>query len=273
MKTLSLYFFLSIIAINTVSAQKKKDLLNEITKYRTKVTSLEQEVASFQQKQKLSEEKIYLLHEQNKTVEEEKQQLLKTISGFASVSKQKAENLSNSLETIKEKDRQLKAVNDALANYENIKLQQITAVKDSLGTLGQVKVLPNEIILSIPSVDLLKTEKNQSEDIAIKRIVKIGNFLKSYPNYNITIEGNCNLLSEVSSIQNYTDSWQCSALQATQVAKTLNENCAIDLSRITVIANGNDSDLGAKSTISFKFIPDFAGFYQLIKENMKDSNR
>lgn len=271
MKHYKLLIVLFFSVFMGMQAQKKKDLLNEIKKYSTQVNELKLELASMQQKQRLTEDKIESLNQQNLAVEKEKKELLKTMSSFTSVSKQKADNLSTSLETIKEKDEQLKVINEALANMENSKLQQLTKVRDSLGTLGKVGFYNGMLYLKIPNKDLY-TNESQSvtlTDTGKKAIEKLGGFLKHFPEYKITIEGNSNALSLDYTSSTIKDNWDLSALQISAIARVLHTDCTISPKRIKAVANAQYETQGLNTFTNIVIQPGFDAFYKTVKETMK----
>lgn len=265
-----LIFFFFLVSVGTY-AQKKKDLLNKIQEYSSQIKDLKLQLVSVEQKQRLAEDKIEKLELQNLSVEKEKKDLLKTISSFTSVSKQKADNLSTSLETIKEKDQQLKVINDALADIENNKLNQLTKVRDSLGTLGKVGFVNGILYLKIPNKELFGNDNYATslDETGKKTIEKLGDFLKHYPQYNIAIEGNSNALNLESTSNYIKDNWDLSASQITAVAKILHNNCNINPQRITVIANAQYKTQGLNTFTNIIIQPSFDEFYKLIKETMK----
>jgi len=91
MKKYILLATLSFITATTVNAQKKKEMLDEIALLRNKVKQTEQQLARSEQREKLTSEKLETSKLQVEEVEKEKQELLKTITGFTSVSKKKAD--------------------------------------------------------------------------------------------------------------------------------------------------------------------------------------
>ena len=271
MKKIRLLILVLFIGAFSVTAQKKKELLNNIENLREEVKSLNFELTRLKQREQLTAKKLENATKQNVTVEQEKQQLLKTISGFTSVSKQKAENLTSSLETIKQKDRQLKIINDALAAAENNKLQQLTTVRDSLGTIGKIGFKNDVLILEIPNTDLFGNDDKAVNTTLLgeKAIEKIGAFLNHYPKYTISIEGNSNALTFDEKENYLKDNWDLSALQATAIARTLQANCNINPNRIEVAAKSEYNTKGIETKTCIIFKPTFDAFFELVKETMK----
>jgi len=271
MKTHRLLLIVLLTTVFSMQAQKKKELLSEIKKYSTQIKKLKVALASTEQRERLAEKKIATLTEQNLATEQEKQELLKTISGFTSVSKQKAANLSTSLQTIKEKDRQLKIINDALAATENNKLKQLTTVRDSLGTLGKIGFKNGLLRIEINNNDLYNNEDLNTKltETGKQAIEKLGDFLKYYTEYKITIEGNSNALNFDDSKKMIQDNWDFSALQVSSIARILHNNCSINPNRIKVVSNGEYQTQGINTTTNIIIQPRFKAFYELVKETMK----
>lgn len=271
MKNYSLLIIVIFLGTFSISAQKKKDLLIEIETIKKEVKNLNFELSRLKQREELTAKKLENATKQNLTVEQEKQDLLKTISGFTSVSKQKAENLTSSLETIKQKDRQLKIINDALAAAENNKLQQLTTVRDSLGTIGKIGFKNNVLIMTIPNTNLFGNDDKAINMTLLGKqtIEKLGGFLKHYPQYSIVIEGNSNALTFDEKENYLKDNWDLSALQATAIARTLHANCNINPNRIEVAAKSEYNTKGIETKTRIIFKPTFDAFFELVKETMK----
>jgi len=269
-KSIVLSLLLLLFGTIAMQAQKKKDLLGQIEKLRNQIKNTEQQLTESKQQVRLTAEKLELSQTQTAEAQKGNQELLQTINSFASVSKQKANNLTTSLETIKQKDTQLKVVNDALAAAENEKLRRLTIFRDGLGTIGKIGYQNNILVIAIPNISLYG-----EDDTAIilteagkKNILKIGELLTKYPEYAIIIEGNSNAL-EFKEKELLKDNWDLSALQATAIAKTLQVDSKIDPKRMETSAKSEYNTTGVETVTRILIKPTFDAFFNVIKEGMK----
>ena len=270
MKKSIVLIVLLLSGIVTVQAQKKKDLLTKIEKLRNQVKHIELQLSESQQRERLTAEKLQFSNAQTEEIQTENLQLLQTIDGFTSVSKQKANNLTASLETIKQKDAQLKVVNDALAAAENEKLRQLTIFRDGLGTIGKIGYQNNILVIAISNTSLYGEDDTAIKltESGKKNILKIGELLTKYPEYFIIIEGNSNAL-EFKKNTLLKDNWDLSALQATAIAKTLQLDQKIDPKRIEIAAKSEYNTKGVETETRILIKPKFNEFFNLIKKGMK----
>jgi len=271
MKKYILLATLSFITATTVNAQKKKEMLDEIALLRNKVKQTEQQLARSEQREKLTSEKLETSKLQVEEVEKEKQELLKTITGFTSVSKKKADNLTSSLETIKQKDAQLKVVNDALEAAEAEKLKKLTLFRDGLGTIGKVGYQNGVLVIAIPNISLYGDNDKAIAltEAAKTNIKKLGQLLSANPKYQVIIEGNSNAIKFDKKSTSVKDNWDLSALQAATIARALQKDSKIDPKRIETSAKSEYNTSGVETETRIFIKPTFDAFFNLIKENMK----
>jgi len=270
-KSIALFFIL-FSGVLLTQAQKKKELLDEITALRNQVKNTQLELINSKKREKLTLNKFEKSKDQIREAEKENQELLKTISGFTSVSNQKADNLSRSLETIKQKDTQLKVVNDALAKAEEEKLKQLTIFRDGLGTIGKVGFKNNVLVIEIPNTSLYGEENDTAivlTESGIKNIQKIGDLLTKHPEYHIIIEGNSNAITFEKEALLLKDNWDLSALQGATIARALHTDYKIDPKRIEISAKSEYNTSGVETETRIIIKPKFRAFFSLIKENMK----
>ncbi len=267
MKSTILPLFICISTI--VTAQKKKDLLDEINKLKSNLKEEKARANKAESSNKSMLTKLDFANSQVDEVKQENESLLKTINNFASVTKQKTANVESSLKTIKEKDAQLKVVNDALTEAEEIRLSQLQTFKGKLGTIGKVGIQNNQLVLSISNTELFVTVDgdaalSEKGKISLQKIAEV---LKANPQYFIIIEGNSNAIEFKT--EKALNNWDLSARQAAAIANSLQTELEIDPKRLKVTSNGEHATTGVETVTKIIIDAQFDDFFSLIKDRMK----
>lgn len=264
--TICLFAFGVFIA----SAQKKKELLDKIIRLEKQLLEAEQNVSLSKEKEVLLNKKVEMTHLEVTDAREENTKLLKTINNFTSLSQQRVQNLTKSLETIKQKDAQLKVVNDALAKEEEEKIKQLNVFKDGLGTVGKVGYKKGILSIIIPNVELYGEGKAiELTEKGKLKIKKVGDLLTKYPEYSIIIEGNSNELDFIEGVVP-RNNWDLSTLQASTIATLLLTESKIDPKRIDTAAKSKYNTDTVETVTCIKVKSNYEAFFNTIMEGMKE---
>src|SRR5699024_5954229 len=126
--------------------QKKENLENELYKVNAKLDECKSH-------RDMAQSKISNLNDQISVLENTNSALLNAQGDFATISKKAAENLERSLESIKEKDKQLQTLRDAVNKKDSVTLALVTSLKGALGNLQdediQIEVEKGVVFVSI----------------------------------------------------------------------------------------------------------------------------
>ncbi len=274
MKKIILFATVLFISISSVNAQKKKDLLDEINKLRSELKTTKGELNDSRKKEKATLTRIETMENQVKDLKETNATLLANMGNFTELSKKKAQNLESSLESLQEKDKQLKTINDAISDSDASKLETLKVLKNALGDQANTIAIKNGSVLITLANTMLFGDNDKSYvlDEKAKGILgKIASALNAKPDLKIIVEGNSNALNIKD--KSTTDNWDLSAKQAAAVVRALQNDFKVDPKRMEVLGK---SEYGSESIeTSTRIIIDakFDEFYGLVKENMKNASK
>ena len=254
---------------STVTAQKKKDLLEEISKLKQELRSSQSDLSAAKKKVSTSEAKVKRMETQVEDLKKTNTSLLTNMSSFTELSNKKASNLQKSQEIIKEKDRQLNTINDALTKNDSINLAVYSKLKNALGG-DYLKISKGTIFLALPN-DMLFGDSDKS--ITVKSevkgtLAKLAQTLTTDPELKLIVEGNSNALKFDGQVAK--GNWDLSSRQAAAVARILQTEYEIDPKRMTVVGMGENGTSAIETQTRIIIDPQFAEFYAMVKDNMKN---
>lgn len=247
---------LLILFTVATQAQKKSDLLYEISQLKSELDSLKNELVISKKNEKVSLTKATSFENQVTELQDANKVMMQNLTSFAEVSNKNSENINRAMASLQEKESQLKNIHDALAKNDSTSVVVLTNAKQTLGENSNIGVANGEIIIAANTTSLFTDDKKTAISDAGKIwIQKIANILTINPGTALTIEGLSN-----------TGELDLAAAQATLISSVLQKDFAIDASRISVI--GKDGNF--KEGINLKIHPQYPQFYGLVKESMKN---
>ncbi|MBK6273700.1 MAG: OmpA family protein [Saprospirales bacterium] len=171
--------------------------------------------------------------------------LLDQLSNLSVISKEGAESIKKSLETIDAQSRDISLLNSQIRSKDSLNLVLVLNLKRSLSDVNDtdvnVKVDKGVVLISLSDNMLYKSG---SSDISAKAgdvLAKIAKVINDYKTFDVLIEGNTDNVPIANSC--VLDNWDLSAKRATSIARALQKSYAVDPSRI--IAGGR-SEYNAK---------------------------
>ncbi len=252
---LCLGFFLTFsLAMN---AQKKSDLITEINSLKSQLDSVNTQLAEAQRNEKASLAKAESFEGQALQLRDANKTLMKNLNSFSELSSQNSTNMNKAMESLNAKEKQLKAINDAIASNDSTALVVLTNAKQTLGENAKIGVANGTVIISSDLNSIFGSDTaNTIATSAESWIEKIGQILIANPQMAVTIEG-----------LSMTGNLDLPAQQASAISSAL-QRLSIAAERITAI--GKDGNL--KEGILIKIHPKFDEFYTMVKDNMKNAN-
>ncbi|MEM7109557.1 MAG: OmpA family protein, partial [Bacteroidota bacterium] len=193
-----------------------------------------------------------------------------------------AENLEKSLESMKEKDLQIKSLRDAVNKRDSVTLALVTSIKGALGNLSdqdiEVNVEKGVVFISI-SDKLLFTSGSYTISESAKSILgKIATIMKNKPDIDFMVEGHTdNVPIKQSCI---SDNWELSVLRATAVVKVLQDDFEIAPERMTaagrsyyvpLVENTNDQNKARNRRTRIVVLPKLDQFYDMVEKGMEEA--
>ncbi|MFS4447420.1 hypothetical protein [Maribacter sp. 2307UL18-2] len=255
MKRILLLLGLFLTLTTSIYAQRKSDLIAEVATLKMKMDSLNTEVTDARKKERVAQTESESFKSQVTELQDANATLLKSLTSFTEVSSKNSSNFNKAMEQLNEKERQLKAINDALAGNDSTALLVLTNAKQTLGENAKIGVSNGMVIISSDLSTLFESDtKATLKTEAEPWIQKIGQLLAAHPSMAVTIEG-----------LSMTGDLDLPAQQASSVRNAL-QKLEIAPDRITAL--GKDGNL--KEGVLIKIHPKFDAFYQMVKAHMKN---
>ena len=147
-----IYFFLAVLLSLTSCVSQKKytamqemrnDLQEELAAQRMRLDECQQNRADTNAKLSSLQATNEGLRDRIKDLNTTNVALLNNTGDLATLSKKAAENLERSLESMKEKDLQIKSLRDAVNKRDSVTLALVTSIKGALGNLNDEDIEVN----------------------------------------------------------------------------------------------------------------------------------
>ena len=275
---------LSITLIMGLSSCVSKKEFSRITKMHTDCQS-ELNACNDEKNKALAkvnslEETNDLLKDQVKNLNNSNAALLNNVGNLATLSKKEAENLERSLESIKEKDMQIRTMRDAITKKDSVTLALVTSLKGALGNLNdediEINVEKGAVFISISDKMLFRSGSYQITDNAKAILGKVAKIINDKSDLEFIIEGHTD--SVPIKLPGISDNWDLSVLRATSVARVLQNDFNVAPSRITaagrsyyvpVADNKTAANRAKNRRTRIVVLPRLDQFFGLIEEGMK----
>lgn len=257
MKIKLLLIVLILGSLTNLQAQKKSELIAEIATLKMQLDSVNNDVATAQRNEKASLVKAESFEAQALELRDANKTLMKNLNSFSQLSSQNSSNMNKAMESLNVKERQLKAINDAIASNDSTALVILTNAKQTLGENANIGVSNGMVIISSGLTALFGTDTGSTISVEAEPWVqKIGQILAANPKTAVTIEG-----------LSMTGNLDLPAQQASAISSAL-QRLEVAPERITAL--GKDGNL--KEGVVIKIHPKFNEFYSMVKDNMKNGN-
>lgn len=257
------------------SKQKEtQDLLNTAT---VKLNSCLEEKASSTSQLKVLKDQVSNLKNQNSA-------LLNNVGNLATLSTKEAENLEKSLESIKEKDLQIKTMQDALTKKDSVTLALVTSLKGALGNLDdediQVNVEKGVVYVSISDKLLFTSGSYNVSSRAREVLGKVAKVVNDKPDIEFLVEGHTDNVPIKNKV--LLDNWDLSVKRATSVVRVLQKDFKVDPKRMTAAGRSYYIPVSDNSTAENRaknrrtrivVLPKLDQFYNMIEDGMKKASQ
>lgn len=250
--------------------RKKQELLDDAT---IKLNLCEEEKAANTSEVKVLREKVALLKNNNSS-------LLNNVGDLATLSKKEAENLERSLESIKEKDLQIKTMRDAISKKDSVTLALVTSLKGALGNLNdediEINVEKGVVFISISDKLLFNSGSYNVSSEAENVLGKVAKVVNNKPDIDFMVEGHTDSVPFKKG--ELLDNWDLSVKRATAVVRVLQNKFNVNPNRITAAGrsyyqplreNNSTANKAANRRTRIIVLPKLDQFYDMIEEGMK----
>lgn len=275
MKKLLLFAFVSIFTITSIHAQKKKDLLEKIDRLEREHGDTKSELNELRKNEKANESRVLSMEKQVNDLKETNTSLLANMGSFTELSQKKADNLESSLESLKEKDKQINTINDALSKNDAEKLSSLTLFKNAIGGAAgneaNITLKKGSVYITLANSFLFGSDDNSTTITANAKslLQKIASALNTKSDLGITVEGNSNALKFKN--KSIVDNWDLSTRQAASVIRTLQNDFKVDPKKMDAMGKSEYGSESIETSTRILIHPKFDKFYNLVKESMKNA--
>ncbi|GAA0758974.1 OmpA/MotB family protein [Psychroflexus lacisalsi] len=217
---------------------------------------------------------------QIKTLQNTNAALLDTQGDIVTISKKGAENLERSLESMKEKDLQIKTMRDAINKKDSVTLALVTSLKGALGNINdediQINVEKGVVFVSISDKLLFGSGQYKVTNEAKRVLGKVATVVNDKKDFEFMVEGHTD--TDPISRTNIEDNWDLSTKRATAVVRILQDEYNVDPARMTAAGRGEYIPVASNDTAAGKaknrrtrivVLPKLDQFFGMIEDGMK----
>ena len=283
MKTLPI-IAAALILFGTSCVSKKKftELETQNIQTQSMLDACLNREAATSEKIKGLEEANKLLKDQNKDLKNSNAALLNNVGDLATLSAKEAENLEKSLESIKEKDMQIKTMQEAITKKDSVTLALVTSIKGVLGNLDdddiEVSVEKGVVFISISDKMLFKSGSTTVTNDAMDVLEKVAKVVNDKPDFEFMVEGHTD--DQPISRVGISDNWDLSVLRATAVVRVLQDEFGVAPERMTaagrsqyvpVADNGSTDGRSKNRRTRIVILPKLDQYFGMIEDGMKSA--
>jgi len=218
--------------------------------------------------------------EELKRLRAQTDKLIGNMGEMATLSKKEAENLERSLESINEKDKQIRSMQDAIDRKDSVTFALVTSIKGIIGNLNdediQIKVDKGAVFVSISDKFLFRSGSFRLNSKAMDVLAKVAKILDAKPDFEVMIEGHTDNVSYRKG--DLLDNWDLSTKRATSIVRVLQEDFNIDPARMTAAGRAEyvpltDNDTAVNRAANRRtriiILPKLDQFYGMIEEGLE----
>ena len=222
-----------------------------------------------------------LLQSKNEMLAKNNEGLMTNLGNMTMLTQKGADNLERSLESLKEKDRTIKNLRDAVTRRDSINLALVQILKGVLGNLDDeditVQVDKGVVYVSISDKMLFSSGSYNVTPLAREVLGKVAKVVNNKPDFEFMVEGHTDNVP----IKNtcIKDNWDLSVLRATAVVRILQNDFGVTASRMTAAGRGEYVPVTSNASADGRalnrrtrivVLPKLDQFYNMIEQGMKD---
>jgi chemotaxis protein MotB len=282
MKKIFLVLFSTILVVSCASKkdleaakaqqEQTQELLNTAT---VKLNAAEKDL-------EIAKAKASVLQDRVNDLKREKENLYESQEDFITLTKQGGKNLEKSLESLREKDLQIKSLNDAITKKDSVTLALVTSLKSSLGNLNDedinVNVEKGVVYISISDKLLFASGSDKINERAKSVLGKVAQVVNDKPEIDIMVEGHTD--NQPIASAKFADNWALSTARATAVTRVLQDDFKVDPKRMTAagrsyfvpVASNDTAEGRAKNRRTrIVVLPKLDQFFDMVEKGMEQA--
>lgn len=258
-----------------------------------KFSEMEDKYQSTQDELKTAEMKLSACEDDKKSIRESYESQIKTLQNtnaallntqgeIVTISKKGAENLERSLESMKEKDLQIKTMRDAINKKDSVTLALVTSLKGALDNVNdediEINVEKGVVFVSISDKLLFGSGQFKVTEDAKKVLAKVAKVVNDKKDFEFMVEGHTD--DDPISRTNIEDNWDLSTKRATAVVRILQNDYNVEPARMTAAGRGEYKPVASNDTSAGKaknrrtrivVLPKLDQFFGMIEDGMKNA--
>lgn len=258
-----------------------------------KFAEMEDKYQSTQDELKTAEMKLSACEDDKKSIRESYESQIKTLQNtnaallntqgeIVTISKKGAENLERSLESMKEKDLQIKTMRDAINKKDSVTLALVTSLKGALDNVNdediEINVEKGVVFVSISDKLLFGSGQFKVTEDAKKVLAKVAKVVNDKKDFEFMVEGHTD--DDPISRTNIEDNWDLSTKRATAVVRILQNDYNVEPARMTAAGRGEYKPVASNDTSAGKaknrrtrivVLPKLDQFFGMIEDGMKNA--
>lgn len=216
------------------------------------------------------------------SIKQTNRKLILQVTEMSSLSIEQSKNLQETLSKMKEKDLQIKALNEAIFRRDSMTIALVTELKKSLGKDNQdidVQVDKAVVMISISEKALFKTGEftiRTDNPKTNRQIAAIAAVLKNRPTFDVLIEGHTDNLPYKKDV--LVDNLDLSVKRATSLTRVLIEKYGINGAKLIAAGRGEFLPLVENDTpenraknrrIRVIVMPNLEEFFGMVSQGIK----
>lgn len=174
----------------SLQAQNKKELIAEVNELKSSLAQKDSLLVASQKQERISVAKAESFENQVLELQAANATLLKNLKIFTEASSRRSESIGQTLESLREKEAQLKLINDQFAKNDSIALLVLTDLKKTLGEEAKIAVDKGTVAIVMSQASMFG-EDDSSLNLTPEAGValdKIGQLMGRYPDWVASVE-------------------------------------------------------------------------------------
>ena len=167
-------------------------------------------------------------------------QILDRMSDLSVVTKQGAESIKKSMETLNQQGKYIQDLNKSIQQKDSLNLVLVNNLKRSLSDVSdedvQVEVKKGVVYVSLSDKMLFRSGSSVINTQAEAVVGKVAKILNDYKQIEILVEGHTDNVPFAS--ENLLDNWDLSVKRSTSVVRLLQKKYGVDPARLTAGGRG-----------------------------------
>jgi len=279
MKKLFAIAFAGVLMTSCVSNKKFAEMEDRYNNTKEELKTAEMKLAACEDDKRSIRDSY---ENQIKTLQNTNAALLNTTGEMVTISKTAATNLERSLESMQEKDLQIKTMRDAINKKDSVTLALVTSLKGALNNIDdediEISVEKGVVFVSISDKLLFGSGQYKVTNEAKAVLAKVAKVVNDKKDFEFMVEGHTD--TDPISRTNIEDNWDLSTKRATAVVRILQDEYDVDPARMTAAGRGEYVPVASNDTAAGKaknrrtrivVLPKLDQFFGMIEEGMKEA--